>query len=102
MCSACPASSRASRHPPPRPGRSTARAHSATRYAAAELGSKGIRVHAISPGPIATRAARCGASPGWSYPSTAASILDELERSVYALACEGSGSRAGEPSSRSP
>lgn len=30
---------------------------SATRYAAAELGSKGIRVHAISPGPIATRAA---------------------------------------------
>ncbi|MGE4307045.1 MAG: enoyl-ACP reductase FabI [Novosphingobium sp.] len=30
---------------------------SATRYAAAELGPKGIRVHAISPGPIATRAA---------------------------------------------
>ena len=30
---------------------------SATRYIAAELGSKGIRVHAISPGPIATRAA---------------------------------------------
>jgi enoyl-[acyl-carrier protein] reductase I len=27
------------------------------RYAAAELGKKGIRVHAISPGPIATRAA---------------------------------------------
>lgn len=27
------------------------------RYAAAELGPKGIRVHAISPGPIATRAA---------------------------------------------
>lgn len=30
---------------------------SAARYAAAELGPKGIRVHAISPGPIATRAA---------------------------------------------
>ena len=30
---------------------------SATRYLASELGSKGIRVHAISPGPIATRAA---------------------------------------------
>lgn len=28
-----------------------------TRYMAAELGRKGIRVHAISPGPIATRAA---------------------------------------------
>jgi enoyl-[acyl-carrier protein] reductase I len=31
---------------------------SATRYIAAELGPKGIRAHAISPGPIATRAAR--------------------------------------------
>lgn len=30
---------------------------SATRYLAAELGPKGIRAHAISPGPIATRAA---------------------------------------------
>jgi len=30
---------------------------SAVRYAAAELGPKNIRVHAISPGPIATRAA---------------------------------------------
>ena len=30
---------------------------SATRYVAAELGGKGIRAHAISPGPIATRAA---------------------------------------------
>jgi enoyl-[acyl-carrier protein] reductase I len=30
---------------------------SATRYVAAELGSRGIRAHAISPGPIATRAA---------------------------------------------
>jgi NAD(P)-dependent dehydrogenase (short-subunit alcohol dehydrogenase family) len=29
----------------------------AVRYAAAELGPKGIRVHAISPGPLATRAA---------------------------------------------
>ncbi|MFO1068310.1 MAG: enoyl-ACP reductase FabI [Geminicoccaceae bacterium] len=30
---------------------------SATRYLAAELGEKGIRVHAISPGPLKTRAA---------------------------------------------
>ncbi len=30
---------------------------SATRYIAAELGPKGIRVHAISPGPLRTRAA---------------------------------------------
>ena len=30
---------------------------SATRYMAAELGPKGIRVHSISPGPLATRAA---------------------------------------------
>lgn len=29
----------------------------ATRYSAAELGSKGIRVHALSPGPLRTRAA---------------------------------------------
>ena len=30
---------------------------SAVRYVATELGPKGIRVHAVSPGPLATRAA---------------------------------------------
>jgi enoyl-[acyl-carrier protein] reductase I len=30
---------------------------STVRYAAAELGEKGIRVHALSPGPLKTRAA---------------------------------------------
>ena len=38
-------------------GRSEGRLESAVRYMAAELGPKGIRVHAISPGPLATRAA---------------------------------------------
>ena len=33
---------------------------SAVRYIAAEVGPKGIRVHAISPGPLATRAASGG------------------------------------------
>jgi enoyl-[acyl-carrier protein] reductase I len=33
------------------------RFEAAVRYIAAELGPKGIRVHAISPGPLATRAA---------------------------------------------
>jgi enoyl-[acyl-carrier protein] reductase I len=37
------------------PGQGSAR--SSVRYLAAELGPKGIRVHAISPGPLATRAA---------------------------------------------
>jgi enoyl-[acyl-carrier protein] reductase I len=30
---------------------------SAVRYAASELGEQGVRVHALSPGPLATRAA---------------------------------------------
>ena len=42
----------------PRPGGvAKAALESAVRYLAAELGPKGIRVHAISPGPLATRAA---------------------------------------------
>jgi len=38
-------------------GLAKAALESAVRYVAAELGPKGIRVHAISPGPLATRAA---------------------------------------------
>jgi len=38
-------------------GVAKAELESAVRYIAAELGPKGIRVHAISPGPLATRAA---------------------------------------------
>ena len=38
-------------------GVATAALKSAVRYIAAELGPKGIRVHAISPGPLATRTA---------------------------------------------
>ena len=38
-------------------GRHQAALEFAVRYIAAELGPKGIRVHAISPGPLATRAA---------------------------------------------
>jgi enoyl-[acyl-carrier protein] reductase I len=38
-------------------GVATAALKSAVRYIAAELGPKGSRVHAISPGPLATRAA---------------------------------------------
>jgi enoyl-[acyl-carrier protein] reductase I len=38
-------------------GPAKAALESAVRYIAAELGPKGIRVHAISPGPLATRAA---------------------------------------------
>lgn len=38
-------------------GLAKAALESAVRYLAAELGPKGIRVHAISPGPLATRAA---------------------------------------------
>ena len=38
-------------------GPSKAALEAAVRYVAAEVGPKGIRVHAISPGPLATRAA---------------------------------------------
>src|SRR5262249_2699116 len=38
-------------------GLAKAALESAVRYMAAELGPKGIRVHAISPGPLSTRAA---------------------------------------------
>jgi enoyl-[acyl-carrier protein] reductase I len=38
-------------------GLAKAALEASVRYIAAELGPKGIRVHAISPGPLATRAA---------------------------------------------
>lgn len=46
---------------------------SASRYLAAELGAKGIRVHAISPGPLATRASS-------GIPEFNALLQDALER----------------------
>ncbi len=52
---------------------------SSMRYIAAELGPKGIRAHAISPGPIRTRAAR-------------------RHRSVRRTTRNGGGSCAGAPS----
>ena len=43
---------------------------SSMRYVAAELGPKGIRAHAISPGPIRTRprAVSSGSTSSWSWP----------------------------------
>lgn len=68
----------------------------AVRYAAAELGPKGIRVHAISPGPLATRAAsgipefdELMAKAQSKAPARSLVSIDDVGKAVAFLALDG-------------
>jgi enoyl-[acyl-carrier protein] reductase I len=68
----------------------------AVRYIAAEVGPKGIRVHAISPGPLATRAAsgipefdELLAKAQGKAPSRSLVSIDDVGRAVAFLALDG-------------
>src|SRR5271166_6490488 len=69
---------------------------SAVRYIAAEVGPKGIRVHAISPGPLATRAAsgipefdELMAKAQAKAPARSLVSIDDVGRAVAFLALDG-------------
>jgi enoyl-[acyl-carrier protein] reductase I len=75
----------------------------AVRYAAAELGPKGIRVHAISPGPLATRAAsgipefdELMAKAQAKAPARSLVSIDDVGKAVAFLALDGAKLITGE------